>query len=110
MPVPFRPMGGGNVDFGMLEGISALQRNPQIQRVFGTGTLTFTGSVLYAVIPNSGTVSITDTTLSYQVAAPGLVFPFGAPLDAYQFTTPPGGSVTVTPSNLSQVFVTVLYK
>lgn len=112
MPLPpgvagFSPIGGGNVDFGPLEALSALQRNPQIRRAFGTGVLSITGSVVYAVWPNSGTVTLADATASFlQVAAPGVAFDQGIPT----VNPPSGASLTVTPSNLSTVFTTVLYK
>lgn len=110
MPLPqgigFNPPGGGNVDFGHLEGISALQRNPQTRRAFGTGVLNITGSVIYAIWANSGTVSVADTTTFISAMTTPIVFDQGIP------TVNPtsGGAITVTPSNLSTVFVTVLYK
>lgn len=103
MPLPpgvagFNPIGGGNVDFGPTEALSALQRNPQMRRAFGTGFATFTGSTVYAVVPSAGTVAIADATATFlTVAAPGIALEQGWP------TVNPfsGGPITVTPSNLS---------
>lgn len=110
MPLPqgmgFNPAGNGQVDFGLVEGVSALQRNPQIRRAFGTGVLSFTGSVIYAIWANSGTVSVADTTTFISAMPTPIVFDQGLPT----VNPPSGGSLTVTPSNLSTVFVTVLYK
>ena len=110
MPLPtgigFNPPGGGNQDFGgPYEALSALQRNPQVRRVFGFGTQAFTGSVIYAVIPAANYVTVTDNTAFMQVAAPGIVVPFGVPT----INPTSGGSLTVTPQN-SSTFYTVLYK
>lgn len=111
MPLPsgigFNPIGGGNVDFGELEGISALQRNPQLRVAYGTGVLNLTGSVLYAAWANSGTVSVADqSNTTFISGLASVVFQMGIP------TVNPvsGGKLTVTPSNLSTVFSTVVYK
>jgi hypothetical protein len=70
---------GSAIDFPNLgESINAQQRNPQLRRLIGNGSVT--ASVIQAVIVPTGTAVITDTTVAYTIAAPGLVFPFGAPL------------------------------
>lgn len=103
MPLPpglagFSPIGGGNVDYGPIEALSALQRNPQMRRTYGTGVLTFTGSVVYAVVPSAGTVAIADATATFlTVAAPGISLEQGWPT----VNLVSGGPLTVTPSNLS---------
>lgn len=114
MPLPpgtagFNPPGNGNVDFGHLEGISALQRNPQIRRAVGTGVQNLTGSVIYAIWANSGTVTVTESTTPttiFSAQTTPIVFDQGIPT----INPVSGGAITVTPSNLSTVFVTVLYK
>jgi hypothetical protein len=63
---------------GLGEGVNALQRNPQLRRLIGNGSVT--ASAIHAVIVPTGTAVLTDTTIAYTIAAPGLVFPFGAPL------------------------------
>lgn len=114
MPLPpgigFNPPGNGNVDYGAVEGISALQRNPQIRRAVGTGVLNITGSVLYAVWANTGTVTIVENTTGgatlFSAQPSPIVFDQGIPT----IYPPTGGALQITPSNLSTVFVTVLYK
>jgi hypothetical protein len=114
MPLPtgigFIAPGGGNVDFGLAEGISALQRHPQVRRSSGTGMQNLTGSVVYAIVPTSGSVTVTENTaggatIVSALAAP-LVVPFGIPT----LYPPAGGALQITPSNLSTVFVLCLYK
>lgn len=109
MPLPtglgYNPPGGGNVDFGLVEGISALQRNPQVRRASGFGTQSVTGSVVYAVIPAANSVTVSDSASFLMVAAPGIVVPFGVPTNY----PPSGGSLTITPAN-SSTFYCVLYK
>lgn len=102
--MPYSPL--GNVDFGgIAETLSALQRNPQVSRAAGTGAATFTGSVVYAVVLDVGTVQITDIS-TYGVAAPGISVPAGIPVPGYSAA---GGSITVTPSS-SNVHWCVVYK
>lgn len=65
MPLPqgvgYNPIGGSNVDFGPNEALSALQRNPQIRRANGAGTVNLTGSVFYGIWGTAGaTVSLAD--------------------------------------------------
>lgn len=104
--MPYKPIGGGNLDFGPLEALNALQRNPQASRVSGVGIQTFTGSLIYAVALDTGSVLVSDSAGSYGVAAPGLSIPAGIPS-----TYPPsGGSIQITPSNLSTVHWAVVFK
>lgn len=110
MPFPtgssgFNPMAGGNVDFSPAEGISALQRNPQVRRVSGFAPQSFTGSVIYAVLVGQNTVTVSDSASFLVAAAPGVVVPFGLPT-GYPAS---GGSLTVTPANSSTGYC-VLYK
>lgn len=110
MPLPqgfgFNSPGGGNVDFGSVEAISALQRNPQIRRAFGAGTVAVTGSVLYGVwATNGATVSVADVTATFiNVLMTPIVFDQGIP------TANPtsGGALTVSASTATNIFV--LYK
>lgn len=105
--MPFKPIGGGNTDFGPLEALNALQRNPQASRVSGVGVATFTGSLIYAVALDSGSVVVSDSAGSFGVAAPGLSVPAGIPVPGY---APSGGSIQITPSNLSLTHWACVYK
>lgn len=113
--MPFTPLGNGNLDFGSLvEALNALQRNPQQSRAYGVGAQSVTGSVIYGVALDSGTVTITDISASkaWGVAAPGISFPFGLQIPEYLLSpgAAVGGSITVTPSNLSTVHWALIYK
>jgi hypothetical protein len=83
-----------------LEGINALQRDPQLQRHIGNGS--FTAYAIIGVIVPTGTAVIYDTTAAYSVAAPGLTFSNGAPLA----NSPNATSTSVS----SAATVTVIYK
>lgn len=99
--MPFSPVTGSNLDFtSPQEALNALQRNPQLSRQVGSGQ--FTAYALYAVIVPSGTAVVYDTTAAYSVAAPGMVFPFGAPLA----NSPNATSTRVSSSGA----VTAIYK
>lgn len=111
MPLPqgfgFNPPGGGNVDFGTTEGISALQRNPQIRRAFGAGTVSVTGSVLYGIWGTTGaSVSCTDMSGNAFIN----VFPLPIVFDQGIPTVNPitGGALTVSASTATNLLV--LYK
>jgi hypothetical protein len=112
----YQPLANGNLDFSsLLEGISALQRNPQAYRVSGVGAQSFTGSVIYAIIVESGSVLVNDVSSSYNYgcAAPGISVPAGIPVNIVNVTAygaNPGAGITVTPSNLSTVHWAVVYK
>lgn len=112
MPLPsgigFDALAGGNVDFGLVEGVSALQRNPQLRVAHGVGVQNLTGSVVYAVIPSGGSVSVSD--MSGNAVISGLSTPFTFAMGIPTVNPTSGGQLTVTPSNLSTVFVTVVYK
>lgn len=105
--MPLWPVAGSNLDYtNTVEALNALQRNTQIQRAITSGAaVNITATVIYAVIPAQLSVQLKDSTISYNVAAPGLVLPFGAPTGY----APPGGQVTITPVS-TNTFVTVLYK
>lgn len=108
--MPAYPLTGTNIDFASLpEVLSALQRNPQVQRaIVGAANLStaFVGTTVYAVVgAGSALLTLTDVTQCYRFVAPGLVFPFGAPL-AYD---PPGGNVVAAVSTTGAPWV-VLYK
>ena len=112
MPLPqgigFNPPGGGNVDFGLVEGISAIRRDPQVQRAFGTGTLNLTGSVVYGIWGTSGkVVSATDMSnnVFIKLLPMPLIFEPGIP------TPNPvsGGALTVTGQDTSTNLF-ILYK
>jgi hypothetical protein len=110
MPFPpgsngYNPVAGGNIDFGLVEGVSALQRNPQVRRLSGFGVQSFTGSVIYGVIVGQNTVQVSDSASFLIAGVPGIVVPFGIPT-GYPAT---GGSLTVTPANSSTGYC-VLYK
>src|SRR5690242_11675452 len=100
--MPFKPVGGvGNIDFAnAIESLNALQRNPQASRVTGPGSVSFTGSLIYAVSLDSGSLLVSDSAGSWGVAAPGLSIPAGIPSPGYG---PAGALITITPSNLSTV-------
>lgn len=102
---------GSNLDFASpIEALNALQRNPQIQRLVVTGSLSasFTASAIYAVMPDSGNVVIHDTTAAYKVTGPAAaVFPFGAPT-VYAQSLSAGACIAVL--SASTVFCTILYK
>lgn len=110
MPLPqgfgFSPPGGGNVDFGPTEALSALQRNPQIRRANGAGTVSVTGSVLYGIWGTSAaTVSVADMSGTFINTLPlPIVFDQGIP------TVNPvsGGVLTVSGSTATNFLV--LYK
>lgn len=110
MPLPngfgFNPPGGGNIDFGPNEALSALQRNPQIRRANGAGTLNITGSVLYGIwATNGATVSVADMSGTFiNTLMTPIVFDQGIP------TVNPvsGGVLTVSASTATNLFV--LYK
>lgn len=113
--MPYSPLANGNLDFAsLLEAISAIQRNPQTTRASGTGTQSFTGSVIYAIGMEQGNVVISDsisTGYNFGVNAPGISVPGGIPFNenAVGAYGPSGGSITVTPSS-SNVHWFVVYK
>lgn len=96
------PVQGSNLDFiNLLEGVNALQRDPQLQRRIGNGS--FTAYALVAVVVASGGQAVlSDTTVAYTIAAPGMTFSNGAPLA----NSPGPTSVSVS----SSAAVTVVYK
>src|SRR5690242_8498428 len=83
---------GSNLDFlNLLETQNAHQRNPQLRRLVGNGSVT--ASAIHAVVVPTGTAVVSSTAgVEYTVAAPGLVFPFGAPT----IYSPGVGSVSVS--------------
>ncbi len=112
MPLPtgigYNPPGGGNADYGgVAEALSALQRNPQVRRASGVGVLNLTGSIIYGVWANSGTVTVADQSGTFLTSfSTPLVFDQGIPTA----NAADGGALTITPSNLSTVNLLVLYK
>lgn len=110
MPLPngigFNPPGGGNIDFGPNEALSALLRDPQVRRANGAGTLNITGSVLYGIWATSAaTVSVADMSSTFINTLPTpIVFDHGIP------TVNPvtGGALTVSGSTATNFLV--LYK
>jgi hypothetical protein len=95
------PVAGSNLDFtSPQEALVALQRNPQLSRQVGNGS--FTAYALYAVVLGTGTAVVSDTTAAYTVSAPGMVFPFGAPLA----NSPNATSTSIS----SAAAVTAIYK
>jgi hypothetical protein len=70
---------GSNLDYtNPLETLNAIQRNPQLRRLVGNGTVTT--NALYSVVVPTGVAVVTSTAgVEYTIAAPGMVFPFGAP-------------------------------
>lgn len=107
------PAGGGNVDFtGLLEAISALQRNPQVARLSLSGVLTstFTASTFYGFLIDSGSVTLTAGSSGgafvAKLTGPSQEsFPFGAPIGSL----PPGSAVVATVS-ATTVNATLFYK
>ncbi|HET8908286.1 MAG TPA: hypothetical protein VFN11_15120 [Ktedonobacterales bacterium] len=107
------PAGGGNVDFtGLLEGVSALQRNPQVGRLSVTGviTATFSASTLYGYIIDSGSVTLNSGSAGgafiAKLSGPSVgEFSFGAPIG-----NPPPGSGIVATVSTSTVNATIWYK
>lgn len=96
----FSPLGNSNLDFSnLMEALSALQRNPQVQRAVGPGNATVNGvNVIYSVVVPAGTVTINDGTVAAQIAAPG--FAFNPPLPVSGFINSPnapvGNAISVT--------------
>lgn len=113
MPLPqgigFSPIGSGvaQVDYGQIEGISALQRNPQIRRASGVGPLNLTGSVFYGIWGTSGgAVTLSDQSGAFATLIPlPIVFDQGIPTA----NLPAGGTLSVVASNTSTNLL-VLYK
>lgn len=109
----FNPLGNSNLDFSnLMEALSALQRNPQVQRFVGAGNGTVNGvNVIYSVVVPAGTATIFDGTNSYQIAAPGFSFPTGAPVSQTinSFNPGVGQSVGVTVASTGLTW-TMLYK